>query len=241
MKLQQKNTHINDIPALLHYFESPEKAGERGTILLFHGLGSTKERNAKELAGLACAGFLAVGIDNVGHGERRYPDYDQKFSSREGNFNQNFLSAIKETIDEVPIIFDFLIEKGYSNADKLGVTGISMGGYITYGAVMRERRLKAAAPILGSPKWRVNHSESPWQHPDKFFPTALLTQNAGDDEHVSPRPAKEFFELLKPYYQEAPERLNHVEFPGVRHIMPEKEWNELWHNVIAWFYRFMKA
>jgi len=231
---------ICNAPALLHYFESPEKAGGRGTVLLFHGLGSTKERNAKELTGLACAGFLAVGIDNVGHGERRFADYDQKFSSREGGFEQNFLEAIRETIGEIPDIFDALIEMGYSDPERLGVTGISMGGYIAYGAVTHERRLKAAAPVLGSPRWRVEHSESPHNNPDRFFPTALLTQNAGDDEHVSPRPAKKFCEVLKPYYSEAPERLQHIEFPGVRHIMPEKEWSELWHNVIMWFHRFLK-
>ncbi len=240
MKLQHKTARIADIPALIYFSESPEKAGERGTILLYHGLGASKEKNAKELASLACAGFLAIGIDNVGHGERRYADYDHKFSSWEGDFEQNFLTAIRETVDEVPRLFDTLIEMGYSNPHKLGVTGISMGGFITYGAVVHERRLKAAAPVLGSPKWRINHSGSPHHNTDNFFPTALLSQNAGDDEHVSPRPAREFIEVLKPYYQEAPERLKHVEFPGVRHIMPEKEWNELWHNVLEWFHSFMR-
>ena len=49
----------------------------RPVVLFYHGLHSTKETHRKELESLATRGFLAVGVDAVGHGERRIEDLSQ--------------------------------------------------------------------------------------------------------------------------------------------------------------------
>ncbi|MBI2265239.1 MAG: hypothetical protein HYU64_08710 [Armatimonadetes bacterium] len=72
-------------PALLVYKENLEKAAIKGTILFYHGLSAAKETNLKELRSLADAGFLAVGLDNIGHGERRYSDFERRFSTMNRN------------------------------------------------------------------------------------------------------------------------------------------------------------
>lgn len=68
-------------PALLVHRSDAQAASRRGTVLLYHGLGVDKHCHLHELKSLARAGFLAVGVDNVGHGERRYPDYEARFAA----------------------------------------------------------------------------------------------------------------------------------------------------------------
>lgn len=146
---------------------------------------------------------------------------------------------VKETADETPLVIDALVEMGLADPDKIGISGISMGGYITYSAVLRDKRIKAAMPILGSPKWRSGIAESPHKHARKFFPVALLSQNAGKDESVPPRFAREFHGTLMSHYKKSPERLCYREYPNSGHFMQEDEWNELWENVLDWTDRFI--
>jgi uncharacterized protein len=240
MYVEHMSMKLGGAPALLCYPETPEKGGARGTVLFYHGLMASKDTNMKELTGLAREGFLAVGIDNIGHGERRFPDFDDQFSSRIEGFELRFINAVRQTIDEIPFIIDDLIKAGYSDPGKIGISGISMGGFITYGGILADRRISVAAPILGCPKWKVPHAESPHNNPEKFFPVALLAQNAGDDEHVPPRHAREFNERLKPFYEADTERNRYLEFPGEHHFMTEGAWNALWHNTLQWFSHYFE-
>jgi uncharacterized protein len=233
-------TRLANVPAVLYFKKSAVHAGKKGTILFYHGLLSNKDANAKELLSLASHGFLAVGLDNIGHGERRFPDYDDYFTSRNDDFPSRFIKAVQDTVNEIPAIIDEIIARGFAEEDKIGITGISMGGFITYGAVLADRRIKAAAPILGNPRWNDAGEKSPHRCADRFYPTALLAQNAGDDEHVPPRFAREFHEQLLPYYAEMPARVKYVEFPREHHFMSEGSWNELWHNTLQWFEEFLR-
>lgn len=223
----------DEIPALLFFSDSIEKAGGRGTVLFYHGLVSSKEANAKELESIARKGFLAIGIDNVEHGERHHGESRKQ----DDDFMAYFLDLVIRTVDEVPGIIDFLIESGFSDPEKFGISGISMGGYITYGAVALESRIRVAAPILGSPEWK--HPQSPHLSPGKFYPRPILSQNAGSDESVPPRFARRFHERLQPYYSGSEERLRYVEFPGEPHIMSEQAWGRLWENTLEWLERWL--
>jgi uncharacterized protein len=232
MAIIEEKIKIKNIPALItHPGDKSKKA--RGTILFYHGLKSYKETNRKEFKSLAERGYISVGIDAVGHGERIYPDFDRRISST--LFNDTFFKIINDTVEEIPVIIDFLLEKGISEQDKIGVAGISMGGYITYASALVEPRINVLAPILGSPEWKSRAGSPPSKHPEKFFPRAILIQNAGKDESVLPRYSREFHETLKSYYAKAPERLKYVEFPDSGHFMKEEDWNVLWDNVLNWF------
>jgi uncharacterized protein len=238
VEVKQENLWIDSAPAVILYTGSPEKAGNNGTVLFYHGLRSCKEGNLKELRNLAEKGFLAVGIDNVGHGERIYPDFDGLMSS-DNFFQKTFLDMVRKTAGEVPRVIDNLTRKGWSKPDKIGVCGISMGGYIAYSAVTVDSRIKVSAPILGSPKWTSEIDDSPHRHPERFFPTALLAQNAGMDLSVPPEFARSFNSVLKPYYRDMPERLKYIEFPDSGHFMLEHDWNYLWNNTVEWFIRYL--
>lgn len=236
--IRECNIKLSSAPASLVYKGTPDRGVSRGTILFYHGLRACKETNIKELRSLAEHGFLAVGIDSVGHGERAFPDIDHEISHY-GSGEDVFLKMVGKTTEEIPEIIDALIAKGLADPDKIGITGISMGGYITFGSVLVDKRIKVAAPVLGSPVWTDFGDGSPHHYPDKFFPVALLAQNAGKDDSVPAHFAREFYDRLKPFYEGTPDKLCYYEFPESNHFMLEEDWNNLWQNLLHWFERFL--
>src|ERR1700685_102417 len=110
---------IAGAPALLRCATTPAQAAQRGTVLFYHGFGATKERPDSYLTALAEAGFLAVSVDAVGHGERRYPDFDSIFDNErwDSHFEEvesHFPDLIDATAAEVPSIVDDLIARGWA-------------------------------------------------------------------------------------------------------------------------------
>jgi dienelactone hydrolase len=225
---------------MMVYRESRAAASKNGVVIFYHGLGVCKEENEKELISFANAGMLAVGVDNYGHGERRYPDFDKRFGVYgTQNFEKELYIAIDRCADEISLIIDDLIANHGVCANKIGVCGISMGAHIAYAAAIRDRRIKAAAPILGTPSWKAFHDKSPALRAAEFFPCAILSQTGGADEVVPPEPARAFHAELKKYYSVIPEREMYIEFDGSGHTVPEQDWYMLWDNVISWFDKFL--
>jgi len=232
MNLIERYGKIGDIPVVLLYDEDIYRAGERGTILFYHGLYSDKEKHIKELKSLAKEGFLAVGIDAIEHGKRGEEDLREKLGG--DNFNELFINIVQETSLEVSEIIDDLIKEGFSKEDKIGICGISMGGYIAYAAAVIEPRLKVVVPILASPEWE-GVTESPNNFPERFYPKALLVQNGGIDVSVPPINSRQFVEKLKPYYKDNMDRLKYIEYEKSGHFMIEEDWYKLWSTVLKWF------
>jgi len=214
----------------------------RGTVLLFHGLRSQSRDNHAELALLAERGFLAVGVDAIAHGERRASDFDEQV----GRGFHSWLRWVQETANEVPVLVDALAALLGPRMGKLGLTGISMGGYVAYAAALREPRVAALVPILGSPDWTGGGQHetafsgaSPHHHPEGFAPRPLLALNAGQDQSVPPRHTRAFLERLRPYYAATPEALQYHEYPESGHFMSGEDWRDVWVRTGAWFERWL--
>jgi len=233
MNFKQLYVRLNNVPALLIFSNSYEKAASCGTVLFYHGLWASKETNEKELFDIARQGYLAVGIDCAGHGERQEHNLRDCFSTE--GAEKVLQRIIDDTINEIPGIIDELVRLGLADPQKIGICGISMGAYIAYGSVIKDKRIRVSTPILGSPVWKYGNGNSPYDHPEKFFPVALLAQNAGKDKSVKPEFARKFHEILVPFYKDAPDRLRYVEFPESEHFMREQDWKILWKNVLNWF------
>ena len=224
-------------PVRLVHEGDPHQAAARGAVLFYHGLGAEIAGQTKELTSLAARGYLAVGVDAVGHGRRRWPDFEARLSGSRARTDVVFGELVGSSLDELPALLDSLEAEGLAQPGRLAVAGISMGGYIAYGAAARLDRFQVCLPILGSPAWGV--PGSPAETPEAFYPVALLAQNAGDDESVPPDAAREFTEVLRPHYTATPERLDYVEYPGCGHFMPEAEWERLWGRAVAWLERWL--
>jgi uncharacterized protein len=241
MSITMLRLTLASAPALLLFHETPESSAQHGTVLFYHGFGESKDGYVEVLQKLAEAGFLAVGIDGVGHGERRYPDFKERFPPFEphliGNLDLEaaFLSVVRETAQEVPLILDALFERVWIQPQRIGIAGHSFGGFVTYAAVVADKRIQAAAPVVGSPQWKLPWPDSPHLHPNRFFPTALLSQTAGKDARVWPSFAREFHQQLAPYYIQAPERLHYIEHLDSPHDLTEEDWERAWSSMVQWF------
>lgn len=237
--MQDTRREVAGAPVRLVHRGAAGAAAARGAVLFYHGLSAEIAGQTKELHSLADHGYLAVGVDAVGHGARRWPDLEARLSGPRSRSDVVFGELVGSTLDEVPRLLDGLLAEGLAQPGRLAIAGISMGGYIAYGAGAREDRFQVCMPILGSPAWGV--PGSPVESPDAFYPIALLAQNAGADENVPPQASREFTEALRPHYAGEPGRLAYVEYPGCRHFMPEAEWERLWARSVAWLERWLPA
>lgn len=237
-------THIAGAPAILTSRAAPDVAARRGTVLVYHGFGGDKTGLA-DLAGmLADAGFLAVCVDNVGHGDRRRPDWDEVFSDRrwseaEDETEAEFLTLLRATAAEVPAIVDALVDNGWVTEGRLGITGRSMGGEISFAAVPNEPRIRAAAPMVGSPEWTLPWPDSPHRHTERFYPVPILSHTAELDEHIPASSVRAFRDRLTPLYARSPERLRFVEYAGLGHFLTPTLWPEVYQRVVSWFERWL--
>src|SRR5699024_12255106 len=65
-------------------------------------------------------------------------------------FDLAFWDVVMQSIEELADLSDALVEKGYSTKDRIGIGGTSMGGIISYGALVRYDWIKTAAVIMGT-------------------------------------------------------------------------------------------
>jgi uncharacterized protein len=201
------------------------------TVLWIHGYGANKEVHEKELRQLARAGFLAVGLDAVGHGERRLPDLDAIIAAPRAESLRSAAGFAAAAAAEVPAVLDALIADGLADPQRLGLVGISMGGYAAYRAVVEEPRLAAVVALLGSPEWP--HPASPHERLDAFAGTALLSITAERDENVPPGPARLLHQRLTA--EPAPGRPHrYIELPGGVHLMNAGDWATTIDETLAW-------
>jgi uncharacterized protein len=225
-------------PSLVASDGDPAAAAERGCVLFFHGLGAGKAMHRAELAMLAAQGYVAIGIDAAGHGERRDPGAIARLAGRDPH--AVFLELVAETADEVPEVVDDLVRRGWARPDRVGVVGVSMGGFVAYGAALRERRISAAVAITASPEWGAR-PDSPHLRPEAFPPVALLSITAGNDARVPPAAARQLHGALARRYGGMPERLRYFEHPGAGHWMTRAAWELTALETVGWLDRFVAA
>jgi dienelactone hydrolase len=244
--ISQEQAVVAGVPALLTFLGPAELAKEHGTVLFYHGFGGAKERPAQYLTALAEAGFLAVSLDAVGHGERRFADFDTRFSDErwERDFagtETEFLQLIDATAAEIPAIIDELLARDWATANRIGVAGRSLGGNVAYAAVLADRRVRAAVSVVGSPEWTLPWPESPHQFPDRFYPAAIQAQAAEFDEHSPATQIRDFHIKLESFYTGDPSRNQYVEYHGAGHFLTPELNADSCNRLVAWFDRWLSG
>jgi uncharacterized protein len=246
MDIRSHMCTLGAAPGLACFTGAPEACAQRGTVLVYHGFGQSKDACAPVLQRLASAGFLAIGIDAIGHGERRYADFATRFPPLAPDLVGNtdieaaFLEVVRASAHEIPGLIDTLIARGWVCSNRIGIAGHSFGGFVTYAAVVLDKRIQAAAAVVGSPEWKLPWPDSPHRAVDRFFPTAILSQTAGQDTQAPPDCVYALHQRLAPYYERAPERLRHIEYPNSAHNLSAADWDAAWQCVLMWFELFLQ-
>lgn len=210
----------------------------RAAVLWYHGFGARASDNRAELARIAGAGFIVVGVDAVGHGARRLPDLDARIALPMEGARREMLALADASAHEVPALVRALVEDGIADAGRIALVGVSMGGYLAYRAVLREPALRVVVALLGSPEWP--DADSPHLHPERFDDVALLAVTAGHDASVPPAAARRFHDVLRAR-RASEERLRYVELEGAQHLMRAEQWERLMDETVGWLVRHLNA
>lgn len=219
---------VGGVPLLLARRQDAE--GRLPLVLWFHGFGVDKETHRKELAQLAEAGFLGVGMDAAGHGARRFPDLAERQAAPREQALRTMVELAARTADEVPGVIRALVDDGSADAHRVAAAGVSMGGYVAYRVAVVEPSLRAAVAILGSPEWP--DGDGPHRDLDALARTALLSITAERDKNVPPDAARALHRRLADAHPDARQR--YVELPGAVHLMSAEHWDAAMDETLRW-------
>lgn len=200
------------------------------TVLWFHGFRADALAHAAELERCARAGFLAVGIDAVGHGARTDSTIADRIA-RDGGAMPLMLEQVEQTVHELPALLQRLEADDYADLSSLSVVGISMGAFLVYRAIAAGLSLRSAIALLGSPAW----PSAPSAHysPERFRDVALLSITAEADVSVPPAAVVHFHADLDERYGETPIRRHDV-LRGAGHLLGANDWAHAMSLTHAW-------
>ncbi|MGG1555160.1 alpha/beta hydrolase family protein [Paenibacillus ferrarius] len=246
------------VPVLLCY---PKGATKLPVVFLNHGTTCDATSMLPMGLPLAQAGFFTVLVDARFHGRRRLEHFNETFFNR-AMYKRLYLQMLLDTVDDISAIIDDLQTDERADAERVGISGISQGGFVSFVAITREKRIKAAAPLVASPDltdtW--GHSlpfvelesdlqeeilrHSPLRNYEAIPPVALLVQNGNADPIVPVGGVRKLNEHLKELYKEMPERYRYIEYDGRGHetvYEGSERPNIMREEVIDWFRRFLHS
>jgi dienelactone hydrolase len=227
--IEVERRRFGDVPALL--VAPHHRDGPLPVAFWFHGLGADKDVHLPELERLGAEGFLAIGIDAVGHGERRLPDLDERIAGPRDAVLEMMLDQVMTTAGEIHGVITAVVDAGIGDRDRISAVGISMGGYLVYHAIVVEPMIRTVVALLGSPTWPTG--DSPDRHPRAFAPIALLSITAELDASVPPDAARRFHRSLARTHPD-PNRLKYVELAGADHLMDDDSWRSAMAHTTKW-------
>jgi uncharacterized protein len=246
---------ISGIPVLEIY--NDDIAGKKPLILLLHGFTQKKESMKEFAAGFAEAGFYTCSFDAFLHGDLK----PEKIRIT-GDYLKLAPGLIFRIYSETQKSIDMLLEHYRNNsradADRTGLTGVSMGGNIIFKYLAGSYRanIKAAVPVISSPSWgsafkslwagfgkpdyfsgedlAYLESIEPANSIGKIKDIPLLMLNAADDAVININDARKCFGILSESYADR-SMLKLIEYDKLGHNISPAMINE----AKIWFKRFM--
>jgi pimeloyl-ACP methyl ester carboxylesterase len=235
---------VNEIPFLFCFMKDDKP---KPLVILSHAFGGSKDMWTGNLRELASLGYYAVALDNRGHGERKGATFES-VAFVEGKVDVCAVRMlIKETADDIPTLIDLFVAQDEVDGDRIGMVGVSMGGFVTFRALVIENRIRVAAPVIASPYWDdipkdmaviagsgvrealegYSMKYSPARHVDRFYPRALLIQVGDKDVHFNLERVVQFHRKLETHYYDAPDKIKLVVHEGTRHEFTPPMWTKV--------------
>lgn len=226
-----ENKQINGIP-VLHLAQKEYYQDPLPFVIFEHGFTSAKEHNLHYAYLLAEKGMRVVLPEAVYHGERSANLSTEQLAFR-------FWEIVLQSIDELDIIRQSFEDQQLIDRERIGLVGTSMGGMVTLGSMTKYHWIKAAASLMGMPSYEkyalwqieslkkngiglplkqdeINHlldkinSFDLSKKPERLNGRPLLFWHGKQDPIVPFNYTYEFYEEIKPYYQDTPGKLQFI-------------------------------
>ena len=237
------------VPAYAYY-----KKGNKAmpVVIFLHGMGGSKEGDAKRLRDLADKGFFVLATDAHLHGERKVPGVNRPSGDLGDDYAIWFhQSAVSHTARDVSKIIDALAVRSDVDASRIGVMGISMGSSTCMVLAWKEPRISVVVGYIGAVDFRYDMTKTapgpeqdakwkalsprvrqlvdsidPKDRKAAIAPKALYLANGTKDKGIDIETVKTFVKEIQPRYKDAPDRLKFLEEPDVGHSVTERMWKE---------------
>jgi hypothetical protein len=142
MDITVRSRKIEDI-SILEAFQD-DRVSKKSLVITQHGWTGRKEDQLIPAYLLAKSGFYAVALDAYRHGERMTQEL--------GGRLYDLIEIVQRTVMDIDRVIDSYADNDMVDISRAGLTGVSMGGVITYFYLVKEeRKIKAAVPIIGTP------------------------------------------------------------------------------------------
>jgi len=235
------------IPLLLYH--RLDLAGPKPAVVYYHGVTQSKDAyvDTHPLARrLTDAGFVVAIPDAPGHGER--PSGATLIARLRESLPHEFCLDVEQAADESPTLLDWLASRLDVDGGRLGVVGVSMGGFTAAVVAARARdRLRAAVCVAGSAdlprclaetdsiapgKWgppdRSLDGETrariaridPLGYPEQYAPLPLLVLHGDRDTWNPCATSERFAAAVQPGYAAHPEAFRLTIVPAAPHWPP---------------------
>lgn len=148
---------IQDIPTLTIL---PQPAQGCPVVFVVSGYGRVKEDALRIGHQLAQQGLACISFDALFHGERYHPRLDRAHEPELGgiyppktglDISVTFFEVIQRCLLDVRTLIDHYADDPRLDLTRCGVTGASMGGYVSYLAFANLPQMRVAAPMIGIP------------------------------------------------------------------------------------------
>jgi dienelactone hydrolase len=136
-------------------------AAQLPVVFVLHGTGGSKEQMLPFLRKYAHFGYLACSIDSRYHGERGDPaDYTAALvAAFDASGEHPFMY---DTAWDLMRVLDWVERRRDVDASRIGMTGISLGGMHTWMTSAVDKRIAAAAPLIGVQNYRYALDNTLW-------------------------------------------------------------------------------
>lgn len=232
--LIEKNIVINHIPTLVLTPKNDSKS--HPTIILYHGWGSSVEKQRFRGFILSSLGFQVIIPCAIYHGDRSPIDH-----SKAENAGRYFWRVIFQNIEESNDIVEYAINELKADRDRIGVCGNSMGGFTAAGVFTSNPSLKALVVFNGSCNWDTSNElfikaleisdiqtpadierkldlYNPMRNLEHIINRPILILHGDGDTLVGVEAQREFYKDVAPKYHGS-SRLRFIEYPKLNHFV----------------------
>lgn len=235
-------------------------APDAPVVVVLHGLGGAHWHLHPRCRELARRGFTVLTYDQRNAGLRACEPRHQWVGVKPGGAPALYGQLVGNARD-LSLLLDFLPASLGLPAARVGVIGVSFGGYVTSLAMAHEPRIAVAVSLIGNAHFgyhrelaasRGEHTAAElaaWWPPEmdeleaRYSPLHHLPAYAdrpflllaGEDDTLVPSAGNEAFAAAaRPHYAH-PERLVCHGYPGQQHQITEP----MWQRAFAWFDRWL--
>ncbi len=163
-RVQSEPGALGEVPVLCVQDQATVAAAtavQLPVVFVLHGTGGSKEQMLPFLRKYAHFGYLACSIDSRYHGERGSPaDYTAALvAAFDENGEHPFMY---DTAWDLMRVLDWVERRRDVDASRIGMTGISLGGMHTWMTSAVDKRIAAAAPLIGVQNYRYALDNTLW-------------------------------------------------------------------------------